>query len=152
MKQLKVSLPDEIRDQLERTAEAEGTSLGEVVRRRLELGFKAEEADQPTRDLMDTVKALANMIERDTGRPWYLHRAASGVLLRALVARFARWVPQEGEAQFKPEELPTAGRLLMGATEVETIALALEALEAQQRYRGQGEDQEQQAKKRGQAA
>jgi hypothetical protein len=149
VQKLKVSLPDHLRDQLDAAAKAEGISLGEVIRRKLEQGFALEEADQPTRDLMDTVKVLAGMIQRDTGRPWYLHRDAAGILLRALVARFARWQPQKGEAQFKTEELPTTGRLLMGATAVETIALALEALEAQQRYQGQGEEQEQQARKRG---
>jgi hypothetical protein len=161
VQKLKVSLPDYLRDQLEAAAAAQGVSLGEVIRRKLEEGFALDEADAPTRDLMDTVKALAKLIKKDTGHAWFLHLAASNILCRSIVARFARWRPQEGEGQFRPEELPTTGRLLMGAMEVETIALALEALEAQQRYQRQDQEQfyklgvragEEQAKKRGQAA
>jgi hypothetical protein len=133
VQKLKVSLPDHLRDQLEAAAKAEGISLGEVIRRKLEHGFEVDRSDGPTRGLMSSVARLATFIRLDTGQEWHSHPAGNRTMRHALTARLARLKPGErtpSEVQFKPEELPER-RLLMFAETVEQIGQGLEALEAQ---------------------
>ena len=125
MKQLKVGLPDELRDQLEAAAASSGKALGEEIRDRLETGIAA---DTETRKLLDAVGSLATLVRLQTGHDWHNHPAANRVMRYALTARLARLKP-EGEGIFAPGDLPIARLVAPESEDPEAMGLALEAME-----------------------
>jgi len=84
MKQLKVSLPDDLRAQLDAASAKSGESVAEEIRRRAELSFLQEAVDKPLRDLLENVARLAAEAARETGVAWYSHAGAYEVLRLAI--------------------------------------------------------------------
>jgi hypothetical protein len=96
MKQLKVSLPDALRDALDAAAAKSGLSLGEQIRLRLERTF-AEDAIEPhARELAEDVLWLADKMS-SIGIPWYRNDRFRA----ALAAAISAWL----ETQPKPVRL-----------------------------------------------
>jgi plasmid stability protein len=135
MKQLKVSLSDDLLDELEETAAKTGRSLSEEVRLRLVLlsevrtwveaaankaghsvaeeikqrlqnSLADDQIDPETRRLMNAVRFLASLISIQTRHKWYSHPAAASVMKHAIDAQLAHFRGGDGEAQFTPDELP----------------------------------------------
>jgi plasmid stability protein len=127
MKQLKVGLPDYLREELERAAAASGRSLADEVRVRLEASFESEGSDPETRALAAAVDNLASLVAIQTGHKWHKHAAANRVMRYAITARLARLKP-EGEAVFQPDELPKNRLAAPGSDDPDTMGLALEAI------------------------
>ena len=127
MKQLKVGLPDYLREELERAAAASGKSLADELRVRLEASFESEGSDPETRTLVTAVDNLAELVAIQTGHKWHKHPAANRVLRYAIAARLARLKP-EGEPVFGLDELPKNRLAAPGSDDPETMGLALEAV------------------------
>jgi len=75
MKQLKVSLDDDLRAKLEASSVASGKSLGEDIRDRLERTFAEDLIDPKTRDLTDDIQGLAGELAAQS-HTWHAHPKA----------------------------------------------------------------------------
>jgi plasmid stability protein len=128
MKQLKVGLPDYLREELERAAATSGKSLADEVRVRLEASFESEGSDPETRALAAAVDNLAKLVRLQTGHKWHKHAAANRIMRYAITGRLARLQP-EGEPVFRPDELPKNRPAAPGSNDPETMGLALEAID-----------------------
>jgi hypothetical protein len=115
MKQLKISLPDDLRSQLDAAIESTGQSLAEEIRLRLERTFYQDTFDQRTRDLAHHVMHLADLVRENTGQPWHSSREAHEALENALQRYLAIIKPPAGEAAppaSVPFDPPTLGRAI----------------------------------------
>jgi len=128
MKQLKVGLPDYLREELEQAAAASGKSLADEVRVRLEASFESEGSDPETRALVGAVDFLAGLVNIQTGHKWHQHPAANRVLRYAIMARLARLKPN-GDPVFGPDELPKRRLAAPDSDDPEVMGLALEAVD-----------------------
>jgi hypothetical protein len=128
VKQLKVSLPDGLREHLEQASSKAGHSLSEELRLRLEKTIADEEIDPETRELMAAVGRFAALVRLQTRQEWHRHPAAHRVLRHEITARLARLKP-EGEPVFLSGELPTARLVAAGSDDPEAMGLALEAVD-----------------------
>jgi hypothetical protein len=134
MKQIKVSLDDEVRAQLEGAADKAGRSLSEEVRLRLERSLGNDKLDPQTRDLIDAITPLSLYVSMETGRAWHTHAAAAAVLLHALMARIIRITAKRltgdlREAAFAPGELPETRLFAAGSDDPRDIGLVIESIE-----------------------
>jgi hypothetical protein len=105
MKPLKVALPPDLRDRLERSAAEHGHSLGLEIRARIEQSFAWGQFDPRTQVLMLRTGLLASLTKPQTGFDWFAHAFAHGVLKEAITPLLARWKPK-GDAMLDPSELP----------------------------------------------
>jgi plasmid stability protein len=96
-KQLKVSLPDELRARLDAASAKSGRSVAEEIRSRVEASF-AEAADQPTHDFLRGVALMAAEIARETGAVWHKHPGAYDHFVDAIVRRLKVLKPQGSTA------------------------------------------------------
>lgn len=90
MKQLKVSLPDELRARLDAASAESGRSLGDEIRTRVEASFAREAVDQPTRDFLEGLALMPAEIELETSTAWHSHAGAFAVFRQAILSRLAR--------------------------------------------------------------
>jgi hypothetical protein len=97
-----VALGDEMRQQLEKAAEASGASVAEEIRRRVARTFeedaKAATIDEATRNLHGKIADLAEEVELETAGAWHAHPGSFAVFRRGVL-----WLL----AQLKPEGAPT---------------------------------------------
>jgi hypothetical protein len=129
MTQLKVSLPDQLRSQLETAVEGTSRSLGDEIRKRIDAGLDREERlDDQTLRLAYAIDRLASYVFLQTGHHWHDHPAANRVMRHAITARLARLRP-EGDQVFRPDELPKHRLVASGSDDPEAMGLGLEALE-----------------------
>jgi hypothetical protein len=84
MKQLKISLPDELRAKLDEAAGISGNSVAEEIRSRVEQTFQTQRADDETQALIEALQWLARHVYLDTGAQWHQHRLARMALLDAI--------------------------------------------------------------------
>jgi hypothetical protein len=127
-RQMGVALSDDLRDRLEKSADAAGHSVGEEIRQRLERTFAEDDARDPeTRKLISAIADLAIWVRIQTNRDWHSHPAANRVLRDAITTYLARLKPS-GEPVFAPGELPTVRLVAAGSDDPEAMGLALEAL------------------------
>jgi|KBSMisStaDraftv2_1062788.scaffolds.fasta_scaffold420597_2 hypothetical protein len=113
MKQLKISLPDDLRHTIERSAEAAGNSLGEEIRQRIERTLRDDAFDAPTRELGDDVRQLALAISGLKRTPWHANAKSHEALVSAVTAWLALVKPtaSEGAADpWPPDDPRTVGR------------------------------------------
>jgi hypothetical protein len=144
MQQLKISLPDDIRVQLDAASAKAGHGLGEEIRRRLQASFDAETLDPPIRALMTRISEFATWVSIGTGHEWHAHAAAMRTLAKAITAHLARLragLPGEAvttypdgtssasaPAVFGPGELPSTRVVAPGTDDPDAIGLAIETL------------------------
>ena len=129
MKQLKISLSDDLRARLETISAAAGNSVAEEIRQRVERTI-AQDADPPTGKLLAAIDRFAVLVKLQTNYRWHDHAAAGRVFRRMITARLARLgikSPFSNEAVFQPGELPTA--LLVNSEHPDEMGTALEAVE-----------------------
>ena len=130
MKPLKISLPDDLRAQLETVSTAAGRSVAEEVRHRLSRSLDDDGLAPETRKLMAAVGNLSVLVKLQTGHDWHSHPASGRVFRRMITARLARLgikSPFSNEAVFQPGELP--GALLVDSEHPDEMGAALEAIE-----------------------
>src|SRR5262245_43557353 len=106
MQQLKVSLPDHVRERLDAASAAGDRSVGEEIRRALEDAFFWRQFDEPTRLLMAQIGFAARLTRAQVGRRWDEHPAAHHVLRQTIMSLLGRRRPA-GEPTIDPSELPT---------------------------------------------
>src|SRR5262245_47223368 len=123
MKQLKVSLPDELRAEIEEAAAKAGHSLGEEIRQRLERTLQDDGIDPATRKLMAAIGDLHVLARSQPNHSWHQQPAAHRVFRHAIVARLARLRPT-GEPVFAPGDLPD--HPLVASQDVEAMGQGLE--------------------------
>jgi hypothetical protein len=105
MKQLKISLTDDLRRHLEAVSAAAGHSLAEEIRRRLERTLVQDGSDPETAELLAAIATFANHVKRETGHAWHRHAGSHEALRRAIGGRLRRLKP-EGSAVFRSGGLP----------------------------------------------
>jgi DNA-binding NtrC family response regulator len=88
-KQQSLALPPDLKEQIERAANAAGHSSSEEIRRRLVQSFAAEEAPSATRHLQKAVERFAILVEKQLGE-WATHPGAARALRAAIDSRLAR--------------------------------------------------------------
>jgi plasmid stability protein len=84
MKQLKVSLPDDLRARLDARSAENNRSVAEEIRSRVEASFAQEAVDKPMRDLLESAALLATEIERECGASWDQNVVAHETFIEAI--------------------------------------------------------------------
>jgi hypothetical protein len=129
--QIKVSLSDEVRTELEAAAENAGRSLSEEVRLRLERSIGDDRLEPQVRDLVASIVPLSVYVNLQTGHRWYDHAAAARVFLHAITARLTRIIgqPDLTTATFAPGELPTNRLVAAGSDDPAEMGRAVESVQ-----------------------
>jgi plasmid stability protein len=123
MKQLKISLPDDLRDALDVAAEKSERSLGEEIRQRVERAFAEDRLPAETRELIAAVVELTRQLDQ-LGMQWRQKPKARATL----VAAIAEWLEQTKPAgsSSAPGGAPAgAPDLFYAAIEPKTAGLML---------------------------
>jgi hypothetical protein len=90
VRQLKISLPDTLRDQLDAAVAKSGNSLGEEIRQRLERTIEQDASDPITRELASAVVNLAATLAASFGAEWHSHEELRGIFAAAIAQRLAK--------------------------------------------------------------
>lgn len=67
--------------------------LSHEIRNRLERTFKYEEVDPVTRELVEGLMSMAQLLQTDYGCEWHASRLACGAFVAAIKQRVARYAP-----------------------------------------------------------
>jgi hypothetical protein len=127
MPQLKITLPDFIRADLDRASAKSGKSLSQEIQGRLARTFEQDTVDKPTQDLLAAIIRFDSVIQVQSGHAWHEHAGANVALSAAIRARLARLRPPG--AMVLP---PVEGRTQFVATDDPTeMGVGLEALQTQ---------------------
>jgi plasmid stability protein len=105
MRQVNVSLPDDLRAQLDRRAAEAGHTLGTEIRLILQAGYSWEQFDKPTQLLMHWIGRLAVLTKRQVGADWFVSAGAHYVLKQAVASLLSRNKPA-GDPVLDPATLP----------------------------------------------
>jgi hypothetical protein len=124
MERLKVGFDDSFRRQLETAAKMSGTSLAEELRERCAQTFQADSMPKPDKVLLSAVANLIDLVERQTGWPWFEHPHAHDVLRHAIATLLDRMQPPEEPAGNPPHQ-PVP---LVASKDPKAIGMALETL------------------------
>jgi hypothetical protein len=93
-RQMGVALGDEMRERLEKAAEASDVSVAEEIRRRVARTFaedaKAAAVDAATRDLQDKIADLAEEVQLETNAPWHANLASFAAFRQGIVLLLGR--------------------------------------------------------------
>lgn len=104
MERINVSLPPELRGQLDAASAESGKSVADEIRSRLEWVFRLdgfEPVDNPTLDLLSGIARIAADLVRETGSAWHAHAGTHSALRQAIRSRLERVRP-EGDPAFGP--------------------------------------------------
>jgi hypothetical protein len=118
MKQLKVSLPDDLRAQLDAAAAGSGQSLAQEIRRRLERTLAEDAAkhaiDPKTQRLADAVIGLAADVQEHAGVSWHGNSRANEALAEAVLTYLSalKQPPSAADDLFGPFDPKTLGQTL----------------------------------------
>ena len=105
MRQLKISLTDDLRRQLAKVSAAAGHSLALEIRRRLQRTLEQDGSDPQTGELIAAIHSFAALVNRETGHAWHTHAGANEAFRRAIDLRVSRRKPS-GSAAFEAGSLP----------------------------------------------
>jgi hypothetical protein len=114
MRQLKISLPDRLREQLNSSSAASGRSLGDEIRQRLERSCAEGQVDRRTRGLMEAVAEFARLVEFEIG-PWHASLNARQTLDQLISLWLQRRVPSRTFGDLDPLPTGAASGLGLGA-------------------------------------
>jgi hypothetical protein len=94
VKQLKISLPDDLREKLDALISKSGNSLGEEIRQRLERSIEQDRIGPITLELATGVVNLAATMEAflDAGL-WHWHQQLHGIFAAAVAQRVRAYEP-----------------------------------------------------------
>jgi hypothetical protein len=107
--QFKVSMPDVLREWLEKASTDSGKSIAEEIRERVTRSF-AIRVDPETSDLIDFIVRLALQMEQETGSPWHDQAGVNQVFASALSRRVRRFVREDGPTDFLVRGEPFQGK------------------------------------------
>jgi hypothetical protein len=111
MKQLKISLPDDLRARLDAAAQKSGNSLAEEIRRRVEFTLEEDEAqhDPKMAALMNDIYRLVGETEVHAGAAWHLDPKVVETL-RIVLDAYLSELPSAGPSalDFDPPTLARA--------------------------------------------
>jgi hypothetical protein len=93
VKQLKISLPDTLRDQLDAVAAKSGNSVAEEIRRRVERTLVEDDLDPITREFLTGIVNLAANVQADFCAAWHSFQEVHEVFASALLRRLAVYKP-----------------------------------------------------------
>jgi Arc-like DNA binding dprotein len=116
-RQLKVSLPDSLRRQLDAAAKKSGESVAEEIRRRVEQSFAQEAADRVSRDFLERVAAMPAAIELEMGSAWHKDASAHFVFGETILNWLERFKPKGPLATPTDADRPHATLMLAGPKE-----------------------------------
>jgi hypothetical protein len=105
--QLTVALPPETRIHLTETARAEGRSIAEEVRQRLNKTIEWDKLDPVTVELIEGLERIATLLRTDFGAEWHDNPRAHEAFVTAVNQRLGAYAPP-------PEQLRTAASELFG--------------------------------------
>jgi hypothetical protein len=111
MKQLKVSLPDHLREWLDNASSASGKSVAEEIRERVIRSFEIT-VDPKTQDLINFIMRLAHQIGLETGCPWHEHPGVKEAFSTAVAARVGRLGAEGEPAAFEILTEPFLGKVI----------------------------------------
>ena len=138
MRQVNVSLPDDLRAKLDAASSAAGHTLATEIRDRLERSFALVQPDVQTQGLMNLIGFLSLLTRQQTGRAWHEHAFAHELFRQAIALLLGRpGVKPEGQPVLDPAELP-ANRPV-AAADIEAMAAGLEAIVSHGRMLQEGE-------------
>jgi hypothetical protein len=126
MKQLKVALPDGLRQMLEHFAKQSGRSLADEIRTRLERSLADETRGKPTNDFLFTIDHLVEMVERHYGYSWFEHPDSIRALSTAISARLDRVSPSPDKVL--KEHSRRTSEPMVASKNPEAVGIALEAV------------------------
>jgi hypothetical protein len=92
VKQLKVSLPDAVRDQITAAADKSGHSLSEEIRQRLERTIE-QDADPITTELLRAIIDLAADVQANYGMPWHAYGEVLDIFAAAVTRHIHDYRP-----------------------------------------------------------
>jgi plasmid stability protein len=88
MKQMKVALPDDLRQALDVASQKSGRSVAEEIRARVAASLEQETqklaVDNPTHELAEDIVALANAVRAHKGISWHEDLRAREALIEAI--------------------------------------------------------------------
>jgi hypothetical protein len=93
MRQVNVSLPDDLRAKLDAVVAKSGNSLGEEIRQRLERTIEQDAVDPVTRELLAGIVNLAATVQADLCTAWHSHQEVHGAFAAAIAQRLAAYQP-----------------------------------------------------------
>jgi alkanesulfonate monooxygenase SsuD/methylene tetrahydromethanopterin reductase-like flavin-dependent oxidoreductase (luciferase family) len=112
-RQMGVALSDDLREQLERAAEEAGHSIAEEIRVRIARTFQQEAIDPVTRELLEGIINLAEIIRADLGAEWHAYSGNHAAFVAAIAQRLRFYKPSKGTVSEKEQTT----RNLLGAEE-----------------------------------
>jgi hypothetical protein len=125
MERLKVGFDDSFRRRLVEAAKKSGSvSLAEELRVRVMQTFQADRMPEPDKVLLSAVANLMDLVERQTGWPWFQHPLAHDVLRHAIATLLDRMQPPDEPAGNPPHQ-PVP---LVASKDPKAIGMALETL------------------------
>jgi hypothetical protein len=136
MRQVNVSLPDDLRAKLDAASAAAGHTLGTEVRIRLQRSIAFDVFDVQTHLLMQMIGLLSFLTRQQTGHAQQQHAASHFVFRRAIEILLNRLRP-EGQPVLDPAELPADRPVAV--TDLEAMAAGLAAIISHGRLLQEGE-------------
>jgi len=135
MRQVNVSLPDNLRAELDAASAAAGHTLGTEIRNRLQGSISFERLGVENEGFMQLIGLLGFLTRKQTGHMWHKHAAAHFVFRRAIEMLLGRMKPAGDVVPF--DELPTDRPVAV--TDLEAMAAGLEAIISHGRMLQEGE-------------
>ncbi|MCK1407112.1 hypothetical protein [Bradyrhizobium sp. 76] len=102
--QLKITLDDDQRSQLDRATEQSGKSLSEEIRERLSLSFLLEMRSRDTADLLFALLRIADVVADEIGFDWSENERARATFVSAVVDQIMSY-----ELRTNPNPIPRLG-------------------------------------------
>jgi hypothetical protein len=117
-RQLSVALPDDLRKFVEFMADAQGRSVADEIRQRLEDSRRSEQLfDASTRWMAQEISLLARDVQTQTGHSWQQHPKSHEALAAAIATVLEQFKPKpvEGENTWGADDPVTLGRAIARA-------------------------------------
>jgi len=124
MRQVNVSLPDDLRAELDAASAAAGHTLATEIRNRLQRSIANDRLGGPNQRFMQLIGLLGFLTRQQTGHMWHEHAAAHFVFRGAIEILLGRMKPAGDVVPF--DELPTDRPVAV--TDLEAMAAGLEAI------------------------
>jgi hypothetical protein len=136
MRQVNVSLPDDLRAELDAASAAAGHTLATEIRNRLQRSIANDRLGGPNQRFMQLIGLLGFLTRQQTGHMWHEHAAAHFVFRGAIEILLGRMKPA-GNPVLDPAELPADRPVAV--TDLEAMAAGLEAIISHGRMLQEGE-------------
>jgi MoxR-like ATPase len=105
-----VVLPTDLIARLKADAEVKGQGLSAEIRDRLAATYfnQGSSSDRETKNFLEAVRKLADLLARDLGTRWYEHSYALAAFKAGVAALLSRYL-LEGDESMRPDSTSTGG-------------------------------------------